>query len=285
MPTIRINAFMIDFEHVEAAENAATLVFLHHGLGCRETWKSFPQDLARMAGCGYLVYSRHGYGQSSAASPPRSAAYMHVEATEVLPKLLAELGIPRPILIGHSDGASISLLYAGLFGAPLVATIVEAPHIIVEDSNLAAIRDTRTEYEQTDLREKLARYHGDNVDSAFYLWNESWLLPEFKDWATRDALPGIEKPLLAVRGDDDVYGSHRQLELIDALCAAPKALFTLPCGHAPHEEQRQACFELFTGFIDLVRGAGPSEQLGPTLQRWTPDVDSARRFSPAAERN
>lgn len=93
-------------------ENAPTLVFLHEGLGSVSLWKDFPDRLAAETGCGALVYSRAGYGKSDPVPLPRPVRFMHDEA-ETLSKVLAQAGIRDSILIGHSDGASIALIYSG----------------------------------------------------------------------------------------------------------------------------------------------------------------------------
>ena len=93
-------------------DQAPTLVFLHEGLGSATTWHNFPSQLAAATGCGAMVYSRAGYGASEPVKFPRPIRYMHDEA-EVLGEVLQNAGIRDPILIGHSDGASIALIYAG----------------------------------------------------------------------------------------------------------------------------------------------------------------------------
>src|SRR5579885_2229837 len=156
-----------------------TIVFLHEGLGSVAMWKDFPKRCAEAAGCDALIYSRYGYGQSDPIDAPRHPGYMHDEALKTLPELLDKLGIERPILFGHSDGASIVLIHAGAF--PVAGVIVLAPHLFVEEIALSGIRGIRSNYDRGELRHRLARYHA-NPDSAFWGWHDIWLHPDFRRW-------------------------------------------------------------------------------------------------------
>jgi len=184
---------------IRGAKSAPTLVFLHEGLGSVALWKDFPARVAEATGCPVLVYSRAGYGRSSPAVLPRVPNYMHVEALTVLPALLDRLGIADPVLVGHSDGASIALLHAGSGSRPVRALVALAPHVFVEDMSIASIDEVRRQYETTDLREKLARRHAD-PDAAFRGWNDVWLAPAFRSWNIEACLPGVRCPLLLIQG-------------------------------------------------------------------------------------
>jgi pimeloyl-ACP methyl ester carboxylesterase len=190
------------------------LVFLHEGLGSLELWRSFPADVAhQVGGRRTVVYSRRGYGHSTPVAPPRPVTYMHHEALDVLPVLLARLGIERPVLIGHSDGASIALIHAGA-GHPVTGLVLLAPHVFVEPESVAGIERAREAYTTTTLRDRLARYH-DDVDSTFWGWNRTWLSPAFRTWNIETFLPGITAPVLAVQGDADDYGTLAQLAALE----------------------------------------------------------------------
>ena len=207
-----------------------------------------PAALHDATGRRTVTYSRAGYGRSGPVPLPRPLTYMHHEADVVLPALLAALGIERPVLVGHSDGASIALLAAGA-GLPVGALVVLAPHVIVEDVSVAAIAAARTAYAETDLRERLARHH-DDVDVAFRGWNDAWLDPAFRDWDITDRLPGITAPVLAIQGADDPYGTTRQLDLIAAGVRGPFERLVLPAvGHAPHLEAEAAVLAAIAAVI------------------------------------
>jgi pimeloyl-ACP methyl ester carboxylesterase len=83
-----------------------TIVMLHEGLGSIALWKDFPHRIAAQTGFGVFVYSRYGHGGSDALEEKRSVEFMHREAEVVLPLLLKDAGIERPLLLGHSDGSS-----------------------------------------------------------------------------------------------------------------------------------------------------------------------------------
>jgi pimeloyl-ACP methyl ester carboxylesterase len=233
-------------------ERAPTLAFLHEGLGSVSLWKDFPDRLAERTGCGALVYSRAGYGKSDPVPLPRPVRFMHDEA-ETLSKVLARAGVRDSILIGHSDGASIALIFAGSRGggrpAGLRGLILEAPHVFAEPQSLESIAQIRMIYE-TDLRERLARHHGANVDIAFRGWNDVWLDPEFRAWNIEASLPSIEAPILILQGEDDEYGTWRQVEAIQRQSGGPvEALALAGCGHSPHREHPERALEEMAAFV------------------------------------
>ena len=233
-------------------DKAPTLIFLHEGLGCVAMWRDFPQALAAATGCGALVYSRLGYGQSDPCELPRSVSYMHQEGLEVLPELLEVAGIRDCIIIGHSDGGSIALIYTGGTSAqPVRAVITEAAHVFCEEISVQSIAAVKEPFRTSNLREKLAKYHGENVDCAFWGWNGAWLHPDFLNWNLEEYLPHIQVPLLVIQGEDDQYGTLAQVESIAKHAGARAEVLKLPdCGHTPHREQREATFAAMKTFID-----------------------------------
>jgi pimeloyl-ACP methyl ester carboxylesterase len=237
--------------HGPPPEAAPTLVFLHEGLGCVALWRDFPFELAEATGCGALVYSRLGYGRSDPSSLPLSLRYMHREGLRVLPELIKAAGIRQCILIGHSDGGSIALIYAGGTPAePLCGLVTEAAHVFCEEINVRSIQQAKTSYLQSDLRERLRKYHGANVDCAFWGWNGAWLHPEFIHWNIEAYLPGIKVPVLAIQGENDEYGTPLQVEAIVNKAGSDTEMRMLPdCGHAPHVDQRTETFNAMKRFI------------------------------------
>ena len=237
---------------IRGAKSAPTLVFLHEGLGSVALWKDFPARVAEATGCPVLVYSRAGYGRSSPAVLPRVPNYMHVEALTVLPALLDRLGIADPVLVGHSDGASIALLHAGSGSRPVRALVALAPHVFVEDMSIASIDEVRRQYETTDLREKLARRHAD-PDAAFRGWNDIWLAPAFRGWNIEANLSGVRCPLLLIQGRDDEYGSAAQLDAIERRVGGTVARLELAdCRHSPHRDQPEATLAAIADFVATV---------------------------------
>ncbi|HEX4966497.1 MAG TPA: alpha/beta hydrolase [Thermoanaerobaculia bacterium] len=231
-------------------EEAPTLVFLHEGLGSVSLWRDFPDRLAERTGWGALIYSRAGYGKSASAPLPRPVRFMHDEA-EVLGEVLAKLAIRDCILVGHSDGASIALIYSGSHPAPgLRGLILEAPHVFTEPHGLASIARIGEQYRTTDLRDRLARHHGDNVDVAFRGWNDVWLNPDFRAWDIEEYLPGVQVPILILQGEDDEYGTWKQVEAIQRQAGGPvEAIALANCGHSPHREQPERTLEAMAGFV------------------------------------
>jgi pimeloyl-ACP methyl ester carboxylesterase len=229
--------------------DAPLLVFLHEGLGSVSMWRDFPARLCQALGWRGLVYSRPGYGQST----PRPADehwgpdFMHRQALEVLPALLAALGVDsaaRPVwLFGHSDGGSIALLHAALRPAHTAGLVVLAPHIVVEDISVASIAQARLAYLDTDLepslKQRLAKHHAD-PDSAFWGWNTVWLSAAFRSWNITAELPNITCPVLAIQGLDDEYGTLAQIHGIRDVVPHTQLLELPACGHSPHKDQPQA---------------------------------------------
>ena len=202
------------------ALGAPTLVFLHEGLGSVALWRDFPDKVAARLGARALVYSRFGYGQSDGLPAKREPSFMHEEALEFLPELLDQLGIERPLLIGHSDGASIALIYAGMTKRAVHGIVAMAPHAFVEPVCVESIARIRATYLASDLKGRLAKYHA-RVDDAFLGWADAWLDPRFLAWSIEDVIPGIDRPMLLIQGLDDEYGTLAQLDRIEASRARP----------------------------------------------------------------
>jgi len=234
--------------------DAPLLVFLHEGLGSISMWKDWPQRACQAAGCRGLVFSRYGHGQSTPrqAGERRSVQYLHDEARDALPALLAALGVDtgrdRPVLFGHSDGGTIALLYAAMYPQAVAGIVVAAPHIFVEDITVANIAVARQAYLETDLPAKLGRHHID-ADSAFWAWNDTWLSPPFRGWNIEASLPDIRCPVLAMQGVDDEYGTLEQIRGIRRGAPQTRVLEIPDCGHSPHKDQPQVVIAAVTGFV------------------------------------
>ncbi len=235
------------------AQRSPVLVFLHEGLGSIAQWRDFPEALVECTGLPALLYDRQGHGRSDPLSAPRTPRYLHHEALKVLPRVLEHGGVQDAILVGHSDGGSIALLFASAFPQQTRAAITEAAHVFVEDETLAGIREAGEAWRTTRLAEKLARYHGDKTHALFHAWYDTWLAPEFRDWDLEDCLPGIHCPLLVIQGEDDEYATRAQVEAIAAQVSGPAETLLLPhCAHVPHHEARQPVLEAMARFIQSV---------------------------------
>ena len=230
------------------------ILLLHEGLGSVSMWRDFPQALAAATGSRTLAYSRAGFGRSSPRTTPWSPRFVHEEALEVLPVLRARLGIARPVLVGHSTGASMALVHAGADRWPVAGVVAMAPLTDVEDSNAEAILAARRHYESSDWREKLARHH-DDVDAVFYGWNDTWLRPDFRSWNLRADLAGIRAPIVAILGESDEYATPSQVEAIRTHARhAPsfEFLHLADCGHAPHRDQPGRVVAAVARLLDTV---------------------------------
>ena len=251
---LEIGAARLEYRMIgPAPAQAPTLVLLHEGLGSVTQWGGFPEALAAATGAGVLVYSRAGYGASSAARLPRQVRYMHDEGLEVLPKVLDAIGFRRGLLVGHSDGASIATIYAGSVQDHRVRGLsLVAPHFVVEDVSIASIEEAKRAYETGDLKGKLARHHED-VEGAFRGWNDVWLDPAFRAWDIREELAYLRVPVQIVQGEADQYGTLRQVEIAQEECYCPVDVTILPgVGHAPHREAPEAALAAIAAFANRI---------------------------------
>lgn len=247
---VRAGGRRLECKVIPGSPLRSTLVFLHDGLGSASTWRDVPDALAASTGCGAIVYSRWGHGLSEPLSAPRGVRHMHHEALHVLPELLDALHVDRPILVGHSDGASIALIHAGSGVRPVRGLVLLAPHVFVEDCSIASIARVRDTYGTTDLPERLRRHHGRNAEGAFRGWTEVWLDPAFREWNLEEYLPGITCPVLVMQGEDDEYGTRRQVDAVAAQVSGEVEAVMLPrCGHSPHRDQRAIVLARVREFI------------------------------------
>jgi pimeloyl-ACP methyl ester carboxylesterase len=251
MPYVRAAGRSLAYEWIgEDANGRPALVFLHEGLGSIRQWRDFPAKLAEATGCRALVYDRYGYGQSDVlAEPRRTVRFMHDEGLISLPAVLSDLQVKDPILIGHSDGASIALIHAGA-GHAVRGVVAMAPHVFIEPLCLGSIDKAKVSFESTDFAEKLGRYHRD-ARKTFYGWADVWLDPQFKGWDIRaDYLPGVRCPVLAIQGHDDEYGTMAQLDEIKRRVRGPCELLKLEkCGHAPFRDQAEVVLSRVSSFV------------------------------------
>jgi len=237
----------------DSADAKPTLVFLHEGFGSIGQWGDFPAALCIATGHPALLYDRHGYGNSDPLNAPLSLRYMHDEALEILPQVLEQCKIDDPILIGHSDGASIALIFAGVHAAMVRGVISEAAHVFIEDITVRGIREAVKAFDNTSLKELLARYHGESTEMMFRSWTELWLSSVSKKWNIEEYLPGITCPVLAIQGEDDEYGTVSQIESIAARVSGPVKSMILPnCAHVPHQQARVKVVTAIKEFITTL---------------------------------
>jgi pimeloyl-ACP methyl ester carboxylesterase len=236
------------------------LVFLHEGLGSIAQWRDFPLAVSEAVRLPAVVYERGGYGSADPLDGPRSVRYIHEEALQSLPEVLRQLQIDDAVLIGHSDGGSIALIFAAVRPDKVRGIITEAAHVFVEDVTLAGIREAVRIYTSTDLPERLSRYHGSNTEAAFRGWADTWLSPAFRDWNIEEYLPGVRCPVLAIQGRDDEYGTPAQVEaIVNGVCGPSESLIIENCGHVPHLQAREKVLAQMSRFIRTLQ---KSERIG-----------------------
>jgi pimeloyl-ACP methyl ester carboxylesterase len=236
--------------HVEVADllgdsDCRALVLLHEGLGSVGLWRDFPQALHAATGRRVVAFSRFGHGRSDPPRAPRTPAFFHEEAHDVLPALLSQLDAPEPLLVGHSDGASIALVHAARH--PVSGLALLAPHVFLEDSMVPPIRVTRRAFEEGELRARLARHH-DDPDAAFHGWCDVWLDPAMRDWSLEPEAAEVAAPTLLIQGAEDEYASLAHLDRIEARVRGPVRRLVVPGGHSPHLEQAEAVVEAIAAF-------------------------------------
>jgi pimeloyl-ACP methyl ester carboxylesterase len=213
------------------------VVFLHDALGAVSLWRDFPDRLCATLGREGLVFDRLGSGRSDPWPEPPGYRLLEVEARERLPEVLRQAGIERPVLFGHSDGASIALLFAAAFPGVPAAVISIAAHVFVEDVTLAGIDATVAAYGATDLADRLRRHHGAKTETVFRNWSETWRDPAFRGFSVVETIRAIRCPVLVLQGEKDEYGSVAQVEAIAAAVSGPVRTAVLPgLGHFPHRE-------------------------------------------------
>lgn len=253
MDKVQVNGIALEVERIAGDEQRSPIVFLHEGLGSVALWRDWPRQVCEATGRAGVIYSRRGYGRSASIPDVRGAGrlkpdYMHREAIDVLPELLDELEIESPVLLGHSDGATIALIHAAHL--PVRACVVMAPHVMVEDISVRSIEEARDAYLESGLRGRLARYHED-VDSAFWQWNDIWLGPAFREFDIRGECRRIQAPLLAIQGADDAYGTLRQIEDIHPAGAITREVIA-QCGHSPYKDQPELTRDLVASFLTKI---------------------------------
>lgn len=254
---VRVDDHRLEYVwHGDRSAAGPVLVFLHEALGSAGLWRDFPAALGAATGLPAMAYSRRGFGRSDPRTLPLPTDYLDTEADRELPGILAALGIARPILVGHSDGATIALMHAGsAAGRPVLGVIAEAPHVFVEEETLAGIREALPVY-RGGLRDRLLRHHGAQTDGVFHGWHDTWQTPEFRGWNCLDRLPQIRCPTIVIQGEGDQYGTQEQLDAIARRVRGPVETLMLPdCGHSPHRDRRDEVLAVMTRFIrNLPRG-------------------------------
>ncbi|MCB1215352.1 MAG: alpha/beta hydrolase [Deltaproteobacteria bacterium] len=252
---LEVSGEKIFYQHLipQASETKKpTILFLHDAIGSVSQWRGFPDQLVKRLGYPAIVYDRYGYGRSQASSQKRDKNYLHQEALERLPAFLEALGLEEIILFGHSDGGSIAIIFAGQVprNIHLHGVITEAAHVFVEEITLAGIREIVELAKQSDFLKKLAKFHGDKTDYLFKAWHKTWLSSEFRNWNIEDYLPQITCPALMIQGEDDEYGTQKQVDAIVSQVQGPRQKLMIPgCAHVPHYQAEEEVLKAVGAFL------------------------------------
>lgn len=251
---VAVKDFSISTIYKTVNREAPTIVFLHDSLGCNELWRSFPDKLTQNTGTNLFMYDRRGYGQSSPfGNEPRKTGYMETEA-DLLMVVLEQCNIINPILFGHSDGGTIALLAAAKYPGGIKAVITEGAHVFVEDITLDGIETAQEHYASTDLKSRLAKYHGDKTQALFDAWTQTWLSPEYRSWNIEHFLPQIICPVMVIQGVEDEFGSERQVQAIATQVSGPSEIFMVTnARHTPHRQCEdwlvEKCCAFMNGYV------------------------------------
>lgn len=246
----------LEVKIVETDPELPTIIFLHDSLGCIKLWRDFPELLAKKSKCNYLVYDRLGYGESTrnVNLPERGNQYLEDEA-DFLITLLNDLKIQKPILFGHSDGGTIALIAAAKKPQLIQGVITEGAHVFTEELTLNGIRDAKMSFETTNLREKLFKYHRERVDEVVNAWINIWLHESFKSWNVERYLPQLICPSLIIQGENDAYGTLRQVDaIINGISGVGEKLIIADIGHSPHKENQEEVLKNAVSFIERIKG-------------------------------
>ena len=243
---VEVGGRPIEVRDLPGTSDGAPLVLLHEGLGSVGLWREFPAQLQAATGRRLIVFSRHGHGRSAPPPRPRTPAFFHEEALDVLPELLSALRVSEPVLVGHSDGASIALIHAAHH--PVSGLVLLAPHVFVEEICVTAIRGTRQTFVEGELRARMARHH-DDPDAAFWGWCDVWLDPAFPEWSLEKEAAMLQVPTLLIQGAEDPYGTLAQLDRIEARARGPVSRLVLDGGHSPHLEHGPQVAEAVAAFL------------------------------------
>lgn len=250
MSDLFIDSLAVDYQYIHSEK--PTLIFLHDSLGCIELWRDFPKKLATLAQCNYLIYDRQGYGKSCKFSTEkRGLDYLEREA-DILQSLIEKHQIEQAILFGHSDGGSIALLTAARHPKNIMGLITEGAHVLVEEVTLKGIRAAMHQYQTTDLKSRLEKYHGQNTEAMFQAWTQTWTAPEFKAWNIEYCLPQIQCPVLIVQGEDDEFGTLDQVNRITTQISGAESLILPKTQHNPHKESPEEVLKCTADFIQKI---------------------------------
>lgn len=222
---------------INYSSNQLHIVMLHQGLGSIAQWKVFPEKLYYATQLPILMYERTGYGETGTLNDILPDNFLFYEAYVILPQILGHFNINHYFLFGHSDGATISLLYASTKPSGLKGIMVLTPHVFVEEITIQGIQKLITDYNHGILSYFLKKYHFEKTDVLFRRWTQLWLSEPMQNWNMFEELRHIEVPVFTIQGTNDEFGTLQQLQHIAHFCPAPTVHYIIEHGrHNPHLE-------------------------------------------------
>ncbi|MBF0411607.1 MAG: alpha/beta hydrolase [Desulfamplus sp.] len=250
------NKQTIYYELIDGDKSKPYLIFLHEGLGCVAMYKNFHNHLCAKTNCPGLAYDRAGYGKSSPLIRNRTVNYLHEYALNELPELIDAIIPDKPfILIGHSDGGSISLIYGSERPDYLKGVVTAAAHVFVDQMTIDGIIKANAAFAAGKLS-GLFKLHGEKTDSIFKAWSSTWLSDWFKHWNIEYLLPSVNVPLLVIQGKDDQYGAIAQVNsIVSKSSGKAEQLLIDGCGHSPHQDAPELVIDAISEFIDRLEKA------------------------------
>ena len=250
---IEISGNLIYTKKIQFNKSNNYIIFLHEGLGCTDQFKKFPEQLCRALNINGFAYDRRGYGRSSEYEFNDNPHYMHEEALHILPKIISHLKPDKFMLYGHSDGGTISLIYAGSHHRMPSVVVTEAAHSHREEIGVQGIIKTLNIYD-TFLKKKLEKYHGDNTDNVFNGWSQNWLSDAFAKWNIFDSLEKIQCPVLVLQGGHDRYATAEHPEIIAGkINSYAKSVIIADADHAPHKENYKSVEKEVKVFLEETK--------------------------------
>lgn len=243
---IAIGGRAVDVLDLPGDPGRPALVLLHEALGSVGLWRTFPAALHAATGRRVVAYSRFGHGRSAPRRPgPRDESFFD-EQGDLLGDVLATLDVERPVLVGHSDGATIALVHAAAH--EVAGLVLMAPHVVVEAEMLPGLEEAVARFHDGDLRERMARHHDDPVP-MFEAWSGFWLRPETRAWSIEAQIEAVRAPALLVQGAGDEYATLGQLDRIEARVSGPTTRLVLDGGHSPHLEHEATVVDAIGAFL------------------------------------
>lgn len=232
----------------------APLVLLHDSLGCVETWRDFPAQLAARLGRDVYAYDRLGFGRATPMDNPLSLEFIEKEAREVFPGLLEALELDQVIVLGHSVGGSMAVAIAAALPARCAAVITESAQAFVEPRTLEGVAAAKQRFNTEERLARLGRYHGTKAKWVLDAWTETWLNPLFANWSLDRHLSAVRCPALVMHGDEDEFGSSAFPERIASGVPGPAQMHIFEgVGHVPHRQVPDRVFDAVEAFVSKLQ--------------------------------